>query len=79
MAEFTLFPYTGVSMANNFSSDQSITIQKIDNPYNFALNIAEGDTVAANTEISISSSIDFDAYEKINGVVNNPKVVVTYA
>lgn len=79
MAEFTLFPSTGVSVANNFSSDQSITIQKIDNPYNFTLNIAEGDTVAANTEISISSSIDFDSYEKINGTVQQPKVIVTYA
>lgn len=79
MAEFTLFPSTGVSVANNFSSDQSITIQKIDNPYNFTLNIAEGDTVAANTEISITSSIDFDAYENINGVYDTPKVTVTYA
>lgn len=79
MAEFTLFPNTGVSMANNFSSDQSITIQKIDNPYNFTINVAEGDTVDANTEISISSSIDFDAYEKINGAIGAPKVIVTYA
>lgn len=79
MAEFTLFPSTGVSVANNFSSDQSITIQKIDNPYNFTLNIAEGDTVAANTEISISSNIDFDAFENINGVIATPKVTVTYA
>ena len=79
MAEFTLFPSTGVSVANNFSSDQSITVQKIDNPYNFTLNIAEGDTVAANTEISISSNIDFDAFENINGVIDTPKVTVTYA
>lgn len=79
MSEFTLFPSTGISLNNTFSSDKPITIQKIDNPYKFALNIAEGDVVAANTEISISSGIDFDAYEKINGVVNNPKVTVTYA
>lgn len=79
MAEFTLFPATGISVANNFSSDQSITIQKIDNPYNFTINVAEGDTVDANTEIYISSSIDFDAYEKINGAINAPKVIVTYA
>jgi len=79
MAEFTLFPSTGVSVANNFSSDQSITIQEIDNPYNFTLNIAKGDTVAANTEISILSSIDFDSYEKINGAIGAPKVTVTYA
>ena len=79
MPEFTLFPSTGISLNNTFSSDQPITIQKIDNPYKFALDIAEGDVVTANTEISISLGIDFDAYEKINGVVNNPKVTVTYA
>ncbi len=79
MSEFTLSPSTGISLNNTFISDQPITIQKIDNPYKFALNIAEGDVVDANIEISILSDIDFDAYEKINGVINNPKVTVTYA
>lgn len=79
MAEFILFPSTGVSPNNSFSTSQAITIQKIDNPYNFAINIAEGDVVNANVEISISSSIDFGSYEIINGVIDNPKVTVTYA
>ena len=79
MSEFTLSPSTGISLNNTFISDQPITIQKIDNPYKFAINIAEGDVVDANIEISILADIDFDAYEKINGVVNNPKVTVTYA
>jgi len=79
MAEFTLFPSTGISIANDFISNQPITIEKIENPYGFTVNVAEGDVVAANTKISISSNISPDAFEKINGVINYPKVILTYA
>lgn len=79
MAEFTLFPNTDISLANSFSSPNSITIQDIENPYEFTLNVASGDVVVPNTEISISSTISISECEKINGTVQNPKVTITYA
>jgi hypothetical protein len=79
MAEFTLFPATADSQANTFTPATDIVVQKIHNPYNFSLNVVENENVIAGTNITVSSSINFEDYEVINGIPQTPKVVITYA
>ena len=62
--------------AQNFVAEGDITIESITNEYGFNLNFSEGDVITEDTTLYLN---EFKEPETINGVIQTPKVIITYA
>lgn len=79
MGKITLKTESQTSAKVTYTTDSEITIQSIENDHNLSVSVAVGDVVASGTEIETLSAVSEDQWEKINGVLQTPKVVITYA
>lgn len=66
---------TPTSEAQNFITESEITVESIVNEYNFNLDFSEGNVISLGTTLSLN---EFKEPEIINGVVQTPKVIITY-
>lgn len=76
MPKVTITQATPVVKAQNFVAGSDITIESITNEYGFNLNFSEGDVITEGTTLYLS---EFKEPETINGVIQTPKVIITYA
>ena len=76
MPKVTITQATLVAEAQNFVAEGNITIESITNEYGFNLNFSEGDVIAEGTNLYLN---EFKEPETINGVIQTPKVIITYA
>lgn len=76
MPKVTIKQATPVAKAQNFVAESDITIESITNEYGFNLNFSEGDVITEGTTLYLN---EFKKPETINGVVQTPKVIITYA
>lgn len=76
MPKVTITQATLVDKAQNFVAEGNITIESITNEYGFNLNFSEGDVIAEGTNLYLN---EFKEPETINGVIQTPKVIITYA
>ncbi len=76
MPEATITQVTPFARAQNFVTENETTITGIVNSYNFNLNFSEGDVIEPGTVLYLN---EFKIPETINGVVQTPKVIITYA
>ena len=76
MPKVTIIQATPVARAQNFVAEGDITIESITNEYGFNLNFSEGDVITEGTTLCLN---EFKEPETINGVIQTPKVIITYA
>ena len=76
MPKVTITQATPVARAQNFVAESDITIESITNEYGFNLNFSEGDVITEGTTLYLN---EFKEPETINGVIQTPKVIITYA
>lgn len=76
MPKVTITQATPVAKAQNFVAESDITIESITNEYSFNLNFSEGDVITEGTTLYLN---EFKEPETINGVIQTPKVIITYA
>jgi len=76
MPEAIITQVTPFTKAQNFVTESEIIITGIVNDYNYNLNFSEGDVISLGTTLSLN---EFKEPEIINGVVQTPKVIITYA
>lgn len=76
MPKVTITQATPVAKAQNFVAESDITIESITNEYGFNLNFSEGDVITEGTTLYLN---EFKEPETINGVIQTPKVIITYA
>lgn len=67
---------TQTQEAQNFVAESGITIESVANEYGFNLNFSEGDVITEGTTLYLN---EFKEPETINGVIQTPKVIITYA
>lgn len=76
MPKVTITQATPVARAQNFVAESDITIESVANEYGFNLNFSEGDIITEGTTLYLN---EFKEPETINGVIQTPKVIITYA
>ena len=76
MPKVTITQATPFAKAQNFVAESDITIESITNEYGFNLNFSEGDVITEGTTLYLN---EFKEPETINGVIQTPKVIITYA
>lgn len=76
MPKVTITQATPVAKAQNFVAESDITIESITNEYGFNLNFSEGNVITEGTTLYLN---EFKEPETINGVIQTPKVIITYA
>jgi hypothetical protein len=75
MPEAIITQVTPFTKAQNFVTESEITITGIVNDYNYNLNFSEGDVITSGATLYLN---EFKEPETINGVVQTPKVIITY-
>jgi len=68
MAQIKLYAATPFTVATVFTPENNIVIDSIENKYDLNVNFEESDTISSGQSISITSGMDLEDLEIINGV-----------